>query len=146
MIDFLLGVPGKLKTIADYMTTNLSPTRAAKIDNADVATSTRAPASTALSTATWTAAMASTMFRVKSLQNVSVTIGATSTSTFDTTVSAVDTAKTIILICGKAFGSGEDPLSAEFKFTLTSSTNLRAQRGSNVSVSGSYQVQLIEFY
>jgi hypothetical protein len=54
MLDFLAGVPGRLKTIADYLTTHLSSTRAAKIDNLDAAISTRAPASTALTNATWT--------------------------------------------------------------------------------------------
>lgn len=58
MIDFLLGVPGKLKTISDHLTTNLSTTRAAKVDNLDAAISTRAPASTALTNATWTNARA----------------------------------------------------------------------------------------
>lgn len=54
MIDFLLGVPGKLKTISDYLTTNWTATRATKVDNLDAAISTRAPASTALTNATWT--------------------------------------------------------------------------------------------
>jgi hypothetical protein len=51
MIDFLLGVPGKLKTIADYLTTYLSSTRAAKIDNLDAIITSRAAASTAVSNA-----------------------------------------------------------------------------------------------
>lgn len=58
MIDFLLGVPGKLKTLIDYLNANLSTTRAAKIDNLDAAISTRAPSSTALSNANYTAARA----------------------------------------------------------------------------------------
>ena len=58
MIDFLLGVPGKLATISTYLTTNLSALRAAKIDNLDAAISTRAPASTALTNATWTDTLA----------------------------------------------------------------------------------------
>lgn len=44
MIDFLLGVPGKLKTISDYLITNWTVTRAAKIDNLDAAITTRAAA------------------------------------------------------------------------------------------------------
>lgn len=58
MIDFLLGVPGKLKTISDYLTTHLASARAAKIDNLDAAISTRAAASTALTNATWSDARA----------------------------------------------------------------------------------------
>jgi len=58
MIDFLLGVPGKLKTISDFLTVNWTIARAAKVDNLDAAISTRAPSSTALSTATWTSTRA----------------------------------------------------------------------------------------
>lgn len=54
MIDFLLGVPGKLKTISDYLTANWTATRATKVDNLDAAISTRAPASTALTNVMWT--------------------------------------------------------------------------------------------
>lgn len=55
MIAFLLGVPGKLKTLLDRLTA----TRAGLLDNLDAAISTRALASTALSNATWTGALAS---------------------------------------------------------------------------------------
>lgn len=58
MIDFLLGVPGKLKTINDWLVNNLSVARTAKIDNLDAAISTRAVASTALTNVTWTDARA----------------------------------------------------------------------------------------
>lgn len=54
MIGALLGLPGKIKTVYDYLTTNLAAVRAAKIDNLDAAMTTRAAASTALSTAQWT--------------------------------------------------------------------------------------------
>ena len=73
MSDFLLGVPGKLKTISDYLATNLATGRAALIDRLDATISSRASAaavaavaaaldatissraaaSTALSSATW---------------------------------------------------------------------------------------------
>lgn len=52
--EFLLGVPGKLKTLLDRLTA----TRAGYLDNLDAAVTTRAPSSTALSTATWTAGRA----------------------------------------------------------------------------------------
>lgn len=54
MSAILYGVPGKLKTLIDRLTS----ARAAKLDNLDAATSTRAPASTALSNAVWTDARA----------------------------------------------------------------------------------------
>lgn len=50
MIDFLLGVPGKLKAIATTLATYL-----------DATVSSRAPASTALSTATWTGTRAAAL-------------------------------------------------------------------------------------
>ena len=66
MIDFLLGVPGKLKTVIDHLQTYLSSTRCAKIDNLDAAISTRAAAATALSTATWTSGRASALDLIES--------------------------------------------------------------------------------
>lgn len=50
MSVFLYGIPGKLKTLLDRLTS----ARAAKLDNLDAAVSTRAAASTALSNAVWT--------------------------------------------------------------------------------------------
>lgn len=58
MIDFLLGVPGKLKAIADHLTTYWTSTRAAKLD---LLTVPPAPASTALTNATWTDTRAATL-------------------------------------------------------------------------------------
>ena len=46
----LLGLPGKVKTLIDRLTS----TRATNLDNLDAAITTRAAASTALSSATWT--------------------------------------------------------------------------------------------
>ncbi len=54
MIDFLLGVPGKLKSLTDRLTA----ARAGYLDNLDAAISTRAGASTAVSNADYTAALA----------------------------------------------------------------------------------------
>jgi len=54
MSAILYGVPGKLKTLIDRLTS----ARAAKIDNLDAAVTTRAPASTALSNGVWTDARA----------------------------------------------------------------------------------------
>ena len=50
----LLGLPGKVKTLLDRLTA----TRAGYLDNLDAAVTTRAPASTALSSATYTSARA----------------------------------------------------------------------------------------
>lgn len=50
MSAFLYGIPGKLKTLIDRLTS----ARAAKLDNLDTTVGSRAPASTALSNAVWT--------------------------------------------------------------------------------------------
>jgi len=59
MSIFLNGVPGRLKTLIDRLVPSgsaetLTDTRLANLDDLDAAVSTRAPSSTALSTATWT--------------------------------------------------------------------------------------------
>lgn len=69
----------RLKQIYDYLTGNLSSTRAAKIDNLDVTISSRAPASTALSTATWTATRAAKLDSLDRLQAQSVRLIASDT-------------------------------------------------------------------
>ena len=72
MLESLYGLPGKIKTLLDRLTaaragyldsinpagTGWNSTRAGYVDRLDAAVSTRAPASTALSTATWTATRA----------------------------------------------------------------------------------------
>lgn len=50
MIESLYGLPGKIKTLLDRLTDN----RATKLDNLDATISSRAPASTALSSNVWT--------------------------------------------------------------------------------------------
>lgn len=50
MLESLYGLPGKAKTLLDRLTAN----RASNLDNLDTAITSRAPSSTALSTAIWT--------------------------------------------------------------------------------------------
>ena len=70
MSDEGSGVLGKLKAIKDYLDTNLSATRAAKLDNL---TGHVALASTALSNATWTSARAAKLDNLdKALSDVAV--------------------------------------------------------------------------
>ncbi len=61
MLGFLAGLPGKLKTLTDRLTSG----RAANLDNLDAAMTSRAAASTALSTAQWTNALAAALLAVK---------------------------------------------------------------------------------
>lgn len=64
MID-ISGATGRLKAVYDYLVANLSVARAAKIDNLDAAISTRAGASTALSSATWTGTRAGYLDKIE---------------------------------------------------------------------------------
>lgn len=108
MIDFLLGVPGRLKAIADLLAARL-----------DTTISSRAAASTALSTATWTAARAGYLDKlssggipgtVKSIQNFStkVTISANPyiTASAAQAITSVNTAKAHVIVHGWHGSSG----------------------------------------
>lgn len=135
MIDFLLGVPGKLKTIIDYLAANLSTVRAAKIDNLDAAISTRAAAATALSSATWTATLASyldgpisgRLGSIKSIQQGAITI-VSGNLTGTATIAGVDPSKSICFFMGTQANSTG---SAFARVALTNSTTVTATRGNS---------------
>ena len=141
MIDFLLGVPGKLKTISDYLTTNWTTARAAKVDALDAAVTTRAAAATALTNATWTDARAAKLDAVlqttaiQSVQRGSFTMpggGLGSLSYTDITITAVTLAKSF------AYSNSADYLS---HCTLLNTTTLRVF-GTN---GGLYSWTVVEF-
>ena len=122
MIDFLLGVPGKLKTISDFLTTNWTPARAATVDNLDTTTSSRAAAATAVSNLTYTAARAALLDGtiqtsvINSIQTGSTSIAGSVAA--NTTITAVNLAKSVLIKQGAATSGGE------CYARLTSSTNV----------------------
>lgn len=61
MLGFLAGLPGQIATLTSRLTSG----RATNLDNLDAAISTRAVASTALSNATWTSALAAALLAMK---------------------------------------------------------------------------------
>ena len=136
MIDFLLGVPGKLKAINDYLTTYWTTTRAAKVDNLDAAVTSRAAAATALSTATWTGTMAGYLTgpisgrlgSIKAIYTGTITITALSATA---TITAVDLTRSICLFNGCASGSS-DLGSSLGHVALTNTTTVTANRLNNV--------------
>jgi hypothetical protein len=144
--SFLLGVPGKIKAVYDHLTTHLASARAAKIDNLDAAISTRAAASTALSNATWTNALASILGNtIQTTVIASIQTGYVSSAPSagsgedayykDTTITAVaSTAKCVVLFQDQVGGCTA---------RLTSTTNLRVSRLSNATVYGRFVV--VEF-
>lgn len=151
MIDFLLGVPGKLKTIIDHLNANLSPTRAGKIDNLDAAISTRAPSSTALSTANYTAARAGYLDNlafgispIKSIQSLEIYLGANQTSN-TATITAVNTGKAVLLYRGTRT-SGGDLDASNLTATLSNSTTVTATRMAASPSTGAYiAFTIVEF-
>jgi hypothetical protein len=142
MSAFLLGVPGKLKTLMDRLTAG----RAAKLDNLDASVSSRAPSATALSNLTLTNGRAAKLDDIiqtsviKSIQTGYVSaIGVSSTGEdtryLDVTISSVDTSKCIVIIhpVGNYMDTGR----------LTSATNLRLTGSASTTVRGRWYV--IEF-
>ena len=148
MIDFLLGVPGKLTNIYSWLTTYWTAARAAKLDLITVAP---APASTAVSNADYTSARAAKLdfltatplsAVINSIQTGSVTLVSTASGTF--TISAVNTAKTILIPLGcMTWGS----VSTDNNFgiwALTNSTTVTVSRtGSSQQVA--FGCMVVEF-
>lgn len=142
MIDFLLGVPGKLKTISDWLTTYWTAARAAKVDNLDAAITTRAAASTALTNATWSdakagyldGAISGRLGSIKAIYTGNVTI-ANGASSGTATITAVNTGKAI------CFGRGFNPVGWASALSidqvpiivLTNSTTVTATRGATAN-------------
>ena len=150
MIDFLLGVPGKLKTVIDHLQTYLSSTRCAKIDNLDAAMSSRAPASTAVSNANYTPARAALLDGIiqtsviKSIQTGYISqsgIAGSGEDLYyqDRTITAVDISKCIVIVQGVDDSGG---MSKMVTGRLTSTTNVRVS-SSVASVTGRWYV--VEF-
>lgn len=146
MIAFLRGVPGKLKTITDYLTTHWTAGRAAKLDLLTVAP---APASTALTNATWTDTRAGKLDSViltsviQSIQTGRAS-GGLSTGTgedsafINVTISSVNTAKCVVLIDGVSWNQTGylpySPATMAYSARLTSATNLRISLQGNAII------------
>jgi len=154
MIDFLLGVPSKLKAISDHLTTYWTSTRAAKLDLLTVAP---APASTALSNATWTGALATILGNtiqtsvIRSIQKGTV-VDATTTAGSgidlqyrDIAITAVaDINKCVCLIGGNVTLSASRDMAIQPSARLTSTTNLRVSTPDALWVCA-YQWTVVEF-
>lgn len=136
MLDALMGVPGKLKTLLDRLTA----TRAGYLDNLDAAVTTRAAASTALSTATWTSTRAGYLDNLSSAplstainRIQSGTIQLTGTMTSGTaTITSVDTSKSLVIWNGVSISTSGTAF-ADFgvRLALTSGTTVTATRVGN---------------
>lgn len=147
MIAALMGVPGKLKTLLDRLTA----TRAGNLDNLDAAVTTRAPASTALSTSTWTGTLATDLATissgasaftgiVNSIQYGSITISTTGISG-TATITAVNVNKSVLIHLGqKVSVAGQD-----MNITLTNTTTVTANRSYQSSGDSTVRFCVLEF-
>lgn len=150
MMDFLAGVPGRLKTLIDRLTA----TRASNLDNIDAAVTTRAPASTALSTSTWTGTRAGYLDTIPTLptgvcKNVQTGYASSSASGgsgedsgyLDITITSVATTKTFVLLHTTL-------VSQNYRYSgrLTSSTNLRISTSGGSGSTVAVRWYVIEFY
>lgn len=126
MSAFLLGVPGKLKALLDRLTAD----RAGYLDRLDATVSSRAPASTALSSATWTGPRAAKLdeIGIKSIQRgtIVVSAGGTSTGSNTATISAVATGKAVPLFLGMTVESGVPDMTPIGRVELTNATTVTA--------------------
>lgn len=134
MIPALLGVPGKLKTLIDLWTST-------KAGYVDAAVTSRAPASTALSTAVWSSGLATELdglapsiaaiptTPINSIQYGEVTINTSSTSG-TATITAVTTAKTVLIYLG-CRTDATTITNANATLTLTNTTTITATRTGN---------------
>lgn len=137
MIGALKGLPGKIKYIKDYLTTNWTAARAAKLDFLTAAV---AVANTALSTSIWTSARAAkldgiiqtTVINSNQTGYINTAVSSGSGEDYkyiDVTISAVTIAKCIINVMGGNNNGGGVLLLAR----LTSTTNLRISAPSSTA-------------
>lgn len=137
MIAFLLGVPGKLKSLTDRLTA----TRAANLDYLNASISSTAPAITAVSNADYTAARAAKLSNIiensvlnSNIQTGYANLGNTGTGAspdelyiLDVTVSAVVIAKTVVDVKTSLRNTADGDVIGR----MTTTTNLRLSGGAN---------------
>lgn len=135
MLHFFAGVPGRLKALLDRLTA----TRAGYLDNLtnlDAAVTSRAAASTALSTATWTGTLAANLGTISSgataftgivasIQYGSISVTGTNTSA-TATITSVNTNKAALIYLGSLAANSNGYAT----ITLTNATTITAYRSS----------------
>lgn len=142
MIPALLGLSGKLKTLIDRLTA----TRAALLDNLNSAVSTRAPASTALTSATWTSGLASILGSAVRVVRADVVAASGSTGagagrkTADITITSVTVGKTAVFVGGGGRVGTSEGRAMAF---LTSATNIRLHYVNPNGSNNTYKFQVV---
>ena len=157
MLEPLLGLPGRIKILMDRITS----TRASNLDNLNATVSSRAPASTALSSSVWTGTKAGYLNAaisgrasqssvdalpqgiIKSVQRGSFNPPQASTSA-NVTISSVDLGKAFLVFSFRSDTTGSN---LEFIWTgnLTSATNINFQRYTTLTINHTIEWQVIEY-
>ena len=157
MLEPLLGLPGRIKILIDRITS----TRASNLDNLNATVSSRAPASTALSSSVWTGTKAGYVDTaisgrasqssvdalpqgiINSVQRGSFNPPQSSTSA-NVTISSVDLGKSFLVF---SFRSDIAASNLEHVWTgnLTSATNINFQRYTAVTFPHTIEWQVIEY-
>jgi hypothetical protein len=141
MIDFLLGVPGKLATIIGWFTNYWTAARAAKLD---YLTGNVALASTAVSNADYTSTRAANLDGIIQTSVInSIQTGATTVTTAgglgytkDVTISAVNISKCFVFVQGA---------SSQAWGYMSSTTNLHIESVNTVNASNGLRWWVVEF-
>ena len=157
MLEPLLGLPGRIKILIDRITS----TRASNLDNLNATVSSRAPASTALSSSVWTGTRAGYLDAsisgrasqssvdaipaspIKSVQRGLLTVA--NIPPFNVTISPVDINKSVLTF---SYGADVDTaLTAEDLLwgRLTSSTNIRFDKYDPTYTGYTIAWELIEY-
>jgi len=159
MLEPLLGLPGRIKILMDRITS----TRASNLDNLNASVSSRAPASTALSSSVWTGTRAGYLDAsisgrasqssvdaiptspIKSVQRGLLTVGFADAPPYNVTISSVDLGKSML-----TFSYGENNTSALTSERLlwgrlTSSTNIRFDKYRSAASTYTIAWEVIEY-
>ena len=144
MVEFLLGVPGRLVALRDIVITGIADILAA--------VGTRAPSSTAVSNTVYTDGRAALMdnlaniaaapVRIKSIQRGTISVPGGSTFTSATLGTTVDPAKSILIPLGSAsIGNNISNFNIGARVQLVDGTTVRAWAGGGTNaIEVGYQI------
>lgn len=149
----LPGLIAAIQKVVNDLRADYTTARAGKLDNIDATTSSRAAASTALSSATWTgakagyidAAISGRLGSIKSIQTATGSFslpGAGNTNGQTITITSVATAKTILIPLG-AYSGGAGAASA--RFALTNATTITWDASGPASQTVTVACLVVEF-
>ena len=159
MLEPLLGLPGRIKILIDRITS----TRASNLDNLNATVSSRAPASTALSSSVWTGTRAGYLDAsiagrasqssvdaiptspIKSVQRGLLTVGIPDASPYNVTISSVDLGKSVLTFSYGANTTAALTSQGLLWGRLTSSTNIRFDKYRSAASNYTIAWEVVEY-